>query len=507
MSRTKNSVKNLIAGIGSEVLITLIKFVTRTIFIQTLGAKYLGISGLFTNILTVLSLAELGIGTAITYSLYKPIANKDEHQIILLMKLYKNAFRLIGIAIAIIGLLLIPFLPIIIKDEINFVNLNFIFLLYLMQTVSSYLFFAYKSVIIKANQKERVITSIGLVYFVITNIIQIIILVVYSNFEVFVMISVISNVLQNITIAVKANKMFPYINKKTKDNLPKSEKINIFKNIYANFIYKINAVILNSTDSILLATFIGLEIVGIYSNYLLIVSTVKTILNKFYSAIISSLGDLHASENRKQEYAIFKIVNFFTFFVSGLAAIATFVVGNMFIKFWVGSEFVLSDLFVLLIAIEIYIFGIQRNLSIFRSAMGLFQQAKYRPILGIFINLSVSLILLNQIGIYGVVIGTIISILVTFLSFDPYIIYKYVFKKPTLDYYLINMRYFLTICIAGAISFYISKLINGEGIFYIVIYSLICIVVLSTFTYVFYRKTLEFRYLVNFIKKIYVSVK
>lgn len=507
MSRTDYSIKNLLVSSGGEILVIFLTFVTRTVFIHTLGTQYLGINGLFTNLLSMLSLAELGIGSAVTFDLYKPIANKDQRQIVLLMKFYGRVYKIIGFSIAGMGILLIPFLPYIIKDNVDFININFIFLIYLVQTVSSYLFFAYKSSLIKAHQREYIITTIGIVFSVITNMIQMLVLILLRHFEIYVLIVVLTNVIQNMAVAMQADKMFPYLKEKTKSVLSKEQRKKIYKNSYAAFFYKINSRVVNATDNILLSSFIGLDIVGVYSNYLLIFSTVKVFLNKFYSAILASLGDLHASANVQREYKIFKITNFFTVCAFGLAAIGIFVVGNEFISIWIGSDFTLSQVFVLLFALEIYIYGLEKNLSTFRTAMGLFQQAKYRPVFGMAINLGLSLLLINYIGIYGVIIGTIFSSLLTFMWFDPYIIYKYVFKRSVHEYYFTNFKYILFIFAAGSIAYNIAQLVRGEGFGYVMIHSGICVVVTCIFIVVIFYRTEEFQYLWKLAKRILSMIR
>jgi len=313
MSRTSNSIRNMTVSIAGQMLTVIFQFITRTVFINALGTQYLGITGLFTNIISMLSLTELGVGTAIIYKLYKPIEQNDEHRIYLLMKFYKAVYKIIGIAILVIGLIILPFLKSIIKDDISFVNIYFIFLLYLLQSVASYLFFAYKSALIHANQKEFITTGIGYVFVLISNILQIIALSIFKNFTLYVTISIFTTVAMNMVISIICDRMYPFINKKSNDTIDKSEIKQIFKDCYALLIYKANAVVLNATDNMVLSTFVGLSIVGIYSNYLMIFTFINTILTKIFSAITAGLGNLHASGDKEHEYEVFKNINFISF--------------------------------------------------------------------------------------------------------------------------------------------------------------------------------------------------
>lgn len=500
MSRVKNSLKNLIASSLSQGIGILLKFVSRTIFISVLGSQYLGINGLFTNLLSMLSLAELGVGAAITFNLYKPVADKDIAQIVKLMAFYRNAYRAIGLFVAIAGVALIPFLPTIIKDDISFIPVNVIFLLYLLQSVTSYLFFAYKSSIIRVNQKEYKITYIASVFSIITNVVQIILLLLYKDFKIYVLTLVIFGILQNLYVAHSANRMYPYIKQKIEIPLSKDEKKEIRKNCFAISIYKFNTVIQNATDNIILSAFIGLEIVGKYSNYLLILSTIKNLLNKFYTAIRASVGDLHAEGNIEKEFLIFRVISLFTVYAFGIAAVSTYVFANEFIMLWVGKEYVLSQLFVALLAFEIYIFGLQKNLATFRTSMGLFQQAKYRPLVGSIINIAISLMLVQRLGIIGVLLGTIISSLTTYMWFDPYIIYKYVFKKSVSHYYYTNIIYLLIILVSAIFVRYLISIIRITGLVYVITGLLLSILITTILLLLYCKQSEEYGYIVKLIK-------
>jgi len=489
-----------------QLLTILTQFITRSVFIRILGPQYLGINGLFSNIITMLSLAELGVGSAIIFNLYKPIQENNQKYIKLLMKFYKNTYRIIGLFILLAGIVLIPFLPYIIKDYDSLgqlgINSTLIFLLYLLQSVSTYLFFAYKAAIIRGHQKEYIITVIAAGITIITNIIQIIVLLLFKDFVIYTAVVILFIIIQNIITAVISTKMYPYISQKTNESLPEKDVKGIFKNCSALFLYKINSVVLTATDNIILSGYIGLSIVGMYSNYLLIYNSIRTILGKIYSALTASMGNLHASDNREQELRIFKLINYFTFIIFGIAAVGVFVTINKFIALWVGKTYVISTLFAFLIAIELYIDGLQKFLSMIRHSAGLFQQAKYRPLFGIIINLIISLILVNYIGIYGVIIGTIIANLSTFMWYDPIIIFRNIFKTSAKKYFFHNIIYIFLVILAGYISYYICLLINISGWGGFIIDFLICITVSLIVFILFTYRTYEFKYFRNMIKKI-----
>ncbi|MBE7020154.1 MAG: sugar translocase [Ruminococcaceae bacterium] len=502
MSRTKNSIKNAFTGIMGQILVIIMQFLTRTVFIYTLNEQYLGISGLFTNIISMLSLAELGVGTAIMYKLFKPIEEEDQHKIYLIMKFYKTVYRAIGLVILVIGLALMPFLKFFIKGDISFVNIYFIFFLHLIQCVSSYIFYAYKSALINANQKEYITSLINTIFLFISNIAQIISLFLCKSFELYITISIFNIIAINIAASIFCNKLYPYINKKTNETLPKEEKKEIFKDCYALFIYKVNGVVLSATDNIIISKFIGIITVGFYSNYSMIYSILNNFLTKFYNAITASLGNLHAQNDKKTEYDVFMQINFLTFVISTVAGVEIALVSNEFIKLWIGEKFVISEIIAWLLGYKFFLEGQKKVLSTYRNTMGIFQQAKYRPAIGALINLIVSIILVKFIGLPGVILGTVIADLSTYMWYDPKIIYQNSFEEKVIEYYIKRLKYTIVFFICGIISLCIIKITPITGLFGFIIHSGICILVSAAVILVLFRNTKEFQSSVNRFLKI-----
>ncbi|MBQ3392886.1 MAG: oligosaccharide flippase family protein [Lachnospiraceae bacterium] len=480
-SRTTNTIFNFTSSIGGQMVVMIMNFVVRTFFIQTLGKQYLGINGLFSNILTMLSLAEMGVGSAILFKLYEPLAKKDEHRITVLMKFYKTAYRYIGIAVAAVGLCLVPFLPYMIKNYDHLLELNIrpavIFLLYLLNSVSSYLFLAYKSAIIKADQKEYIITFISYIVTVARGVTQIIALVAGGPFELYVGISIFYVIVQNIIFALLADKMYPYINDRTDDKLSREETRGILKDCTALFIYKLNTVVLKSTDNLVLSVFLGLEMVGLYSNYYIFYTTIQTLFAKIFNAVSHSLGNLHTTKDRQHEYRIFKVVNLITVIMGGTAFIGIFVVADEFIRTWIGSEWVLEQPFSFIMGLELYTMAIRTALGKYRATMGLFQQAKYRPLAGMVINIVLSVALVGKMGISGVILATVIADWTTFMWYDPIIIHRHGFagEFPVSGYFAVNGKYLLLILLTGAVDYYVcARFLTGMGWISVIVHALIC---------------------------------
>lgn len=469
-SKTANTALNLASGLGSEILVYVLSFVTRTVFINTLGVEYLGISGLFANILMLLSLTDLGIGAALSYRLYKPLKDHNTDRIIRLMNFYKKAYFYIGVVILVLGICVIPLLKYCIKDYASLstigVNATIVFLLFLMQSVSSYWFSAYKSAIIRADQKEYMINIIGYAIVIVSNLLEIGTLLIFHNFMLYVTVAIVINIATGLINAALANRLYPFLKEKSNLSISKNERHDIFRDCKVIFLFSINTVVVKATDNLVLAAFIGLNIVGLYANYLMIYNAAKKIIKKIIRSAQASMGHLYASSDNDEKYHFFKLINFVMFIVCGLPAVCIAVLINEFITVWIGDRFVIPQPFPLLMAIELYIIGLKVILEQIRDVTGIFQRFKWPPIAGMVLNLGLSILFVNKFGIYGVIAGTIIAELLTTVLFYPYIIYKNAFAKQNkvIQFYLENGYYLFTLIISGVLCMLFNNYVfAGHG--------------------------------------------
>lgn len=512
-SRTKNTIYNLITSFGSQLFHIILQFAVRTVFIHTLGKAYLGIGGLFSNILTMLSLAELGVGSAIIFKLYKPIANNDNNRISALMKFYKQIYRVIGLVVALIGLCLIPFLPWLIKDYDKLATLNinavFIFCLYLFKSVSSYLFFAYRSAIIKANQKEYLINIIDFIFRVAFSILQIILLLVYPNFVAYLALSIFEVILKNIVVAIISSKLFPYINEQSSERLSRSEIKEVFKDCGALMLYKLNGVVLKATDNIVISSFLGLEYVGLYANYYMLYTFLHSVFTKLFGAVAHSLGNLHATTSGSHEYEIFRKVHLIAAIIGGTASVGIAVCSDELVQNWIGHDWIIAQPFSFLLGLEVITLSFRHFLSRYRTTMGLFQQAKYRPVLGAVINIIVSVVLVRFWGINGVLVGTILADWLTLMWYDPIIIHKYGFKAPEKikGYFLRTAKYILVIALTGVLDYYLCKrCFVGRGWLSLIIHGILCGITVPVVLVTISSKSSEGKFLLHFVFRIFRKI-
>ena len=495
MTRTENSKKNMITGMINQLLILIFRFITRTVFIYCLGEQYLGINGLFTNILTLLSLTDLGIGTALVFSLYKPIAQNDIKRQNIIIHYLKRVYIIIGLIIIAISLVLMPFLPYIIKEKVDFINLNIVFLIYVFQTASTYLFFASNTEFLNANQKNYIVNKISNIITIISNFAQILVLIIFKDFYIYIITVVIFGIIQSGIIAYKARKMYPFLKQKPKETLTKQEKKEIFKDCGSLLIYRTNYVVLTASDNVVISKFLGLSVVGLYSNYLLIVNSIINVLSTFFNAITASIGNLHASEESDKEYFIFRLVNLLTVTFFGVFAIGVYCLANEFITIWIGEKYLITGLFVLILAINLYIEGLRKFLSSYRSSHGLFRNAKFMPLFGMIVNIVVSILLVQKIGIFGVLLGTLISNLVSFMWYDPFIIYKKSFLKSPKEYYIKNIIYLLYFIVMGCLCNLICSIIPIHGVIGFIIRGFICVILPLVLLIIYYYNSEYGQYL------------
>lgn len=508
-SRTKNSIRNLVTGIGSNLLLTVIRFVCRTVLINTLGSAYLGINGLFSDILSMLSLTELGLDVAMNYKLYKPLAENDMPRIRALMKFYRYAYIVVGLVILGLGLLLIPFLPALIKDYDSITSLGLspvlIFVLYLSQSASSYLFFASKNAILKANQEEYILSVVGFISQFALNIAQIVTLVFLKNFTVYVALSIGFSILSNFLIALIAQKKYPEAFNKSDDKLSLSEIKDFFKDLGGAFIYKINNTVLHGTSNLIISTFIGLTVVGIYSNYLLLFTTITVILARFFGAFRASLGNLYAKESLEKRYAFFEICNFLAFLLYGTAGVGVAVCIDEMLTAWVGSDYVIAQPLALMIGAQIVMLGIKTSLGQIRYVTGAYRQMWYRPLISIVINLVVSIVMVNVIGIYGVVLGTLCADIFADFLIDPIVINKHCLEsyKPVFRYYSKQFMYMAVLALIGLVDYFIClNFLTGLGWLSVIVHVIICGLSVPLVFCLLFRNSHEFKYLFSLAKKL-----
>lgn len=491
-TRTENAVRNISVSIGGQVLNIVLNFVCRTIFIHVLGETYLGVSGLFSNILTVLSLAELGIGDAIVYKMYKPVADNDTDRIKSFMSFYKHAYWIIGLIVFIIGCFLLPFLPLLIKGGDNIEHISLIYFLYIVNSSSSY-FFAHKKLIIITDQKGYIDTINRYIFLTVQNVLQIIVLLLFGDFIIYLSIQIVMNLFANINIAKKANRLYPFI-KEPASKLPNNERRDIFKQTSALVLHKVGGVVVSGTDNILISSMIGIVYVGLYSNYLSILSIPQALLAYFFSPLTASIGNLINTSEKEHINTTFDNLFFINFWLYGLFSICLFVLCNIFIgKVWLDESYLLELTIVFFIVLNFYLTGMRQIVSSFKSASGLFWNDRFKPLIEALVNLVSSIILLKRFGLVGVIIGTTISSLTTTFWIEALVVYRNVLKKKASSFFLKYLQYFISTIAVGFVTWNLSLLVPVKGFFSFILCGALCLLVSNFGFWVLFHKSKEYK--------------
>lgn len=475
--REEKVIKNAAVGVVGQILTMLSSFVCRMVFVRLLSQEYLGAEGLFSNILTILSLSELGIGTAIIYYMYEPIAKNDNEKTLAFLQLYKKLYYGIGTVILVTGLLITPYITYFVNEiPEGFSNLHLIFVLYVINLAATY-FFAHKRTIIEANQNMYVLSTITYSFTFIQHILQIVLLILFRNFIVYLVTQVSITWLQNVIISYYAKKMYPFIEEESTYKLEKKDISGILNNIKAMFMHRIGNAVVNGTDNILITKFVGLAQTGINSNYSMILRALAAIFNVIFNGITASVGNLNALEDKKKVYNVFKKLYFFDAWIYTWASVCLFILSKPFISILFGEGYLFSTEIVLVIAINFYLSGMRQVTLRFRDAMGLFYKDRYKAVVESIINLVASLYLVQDYGIFGVFLGTTISTLLTSIWVEPYILYKYGFDVPFFDFVKITALYFFQTIVIGGIVFVIAEGLGEYSMIDVLVLVCVCMLV------------------------------
>lgn len=500
ISRTKMIFKNIFYGYISSFALLAMNFVLRTIFIKTLGATYLGVNGLFTNVLGVLSFAELGIGSALNYNLYKPVAEGNKEKIKSIMRLYKLAYRFIALIIAVLGILLIPFLDYIVKDPGDVGNIVVYYLIFLFNTASGYLV-SFKFSLVNAEQKKYVMTNINLIVSFIEKLLQIVVLITTKSFLAYLLTASIVTTAQKIFINWYLNRMYPYLLEKDAEKLDKDEVTSIKKNVLGLIFHKIGGVSVYQTDNIIISAFVNITTVGLVSNFTMVMQSIKGFVTVIFSGVVPSIGNLVATAGTEKQFSVFKIYNFLSFWIYGFCSIAFFVLLPPFITLWLGKENLIGMLPLLLLCIDFYLAGQKSTYINFKAGYGTYYEDRYTALIAAIINLVVSIIGAMLWGLTGVYVGTVVTCIYELIA-KPLITYERMTGNNVTNYFIATLKYFICTVAPAIVMYVISAVILKDVtiINFIIVAVILTIVVNGWFALLFF-KTEEFKYVIGLVKK------
>lgn len=502
MSRTKNATRNILAGLVNKLVHLGFPFLIRAIIIQTLGSEYLGLSSLFTSILQVLNLAELGFSNAVIYNMYKPVAEKDTKTICALLNLYKKIYRIIGIIVLVVGLALLPFLQVFIKGGVPAdTNIYILYLIYLLNTASTYFLFAYKSALVNAHQRNDIISNAHTITSLAQFVFQIIVLLVLKNYYAYIIVQCVTSILNNILVAFIAKKKYPeYV---CAGEVSKGQKKDIRKRVTGLMIQKVCATTRNSLDSIFISAMLGLTVVAMYSNYYTVMTAVIGVMSIITTSITAGVGNSVATESVEKNYRDMNKFNFIYMWLSGWLTACLACLYQPLMKLWVGEELLFPYGVVVLFCMYFYALKLGDVRSVYAEACGLWYESRFRAILETVANVILNVVLGHFFGVYGIIAGTLISLLVVNFGYGSSIIFQHYFKEQKIsDYFIRHGLMAILTADACAVTYLLCSLINLDGIFGLVARGAICMVVPNVIFYLVYCRTNTFKDASKFIKKI-----
>lgn len=500
-SRKKILIRNTKFGAIKTIVQYLLQFILRTIFIYTLGKEYLGLNGLFSNILGCLSIVELGIGTAIVFSMYKPIADGDVEKINSLHALYKKSFRIIASIIALLGILIIPALKYIIKSDVpSDINIYVIYLISLFNTVIGY-FWAHKRSLLFAYQRNDIESKVGTFQIISLSIVQIILLLTTKNYYSYVICTPIFTIIENLLISREAKKICPEIKSKAQP-LDKEISKEIRKNVIASSMNQLGGVFVTSTDNILISSILGLAILGVYTNYATIILSVTACIALITNNAKSTIGNMIASETSDYVYEKYNTFNFLMYWLSGFCSICLICLLNPFIYMWTNfsADYLLDFSVVIVLVVNFYISNTLSLTATYNVSAGLMWHNKWKSIIQGVVNIVFSIIFTKCWGLIGIFLGTLSSYIATPLWLDSYVLYKHYFKKNTFNYWIKYIKFTIITLIAGTICVLLCNLLPFSGVVWFILKACICLIVPNVIYILCYFKTIEFKECIKIIK-------
>ena len=501
-SRVKNTIRNIFFGYLGTLITSLLGFVSRKLFILKLSDTLLGVNGFYTGILSTLSLAELGIGTALNFSLYKPIAEGNTEEIKSYMALYKKAYRIIALVVAVIGVMLIPFLRLMASGASSVSDRDLIcyYLIFLFNSATSYLV-AYKYSLVNAEQKTYIQTNIITITKMISVTMQIVVLFLTSSFYAYLLTDLFIGTVQKIFVSKYLGKMYPYLEEKDVKPLTKKQKDEVKDKTSALLWLKIGDTARLQTDSVIITTFIGVLTTGVVDNFNMVINTVSSFVNTIFNSALPGFGNLIATESRNKQYEMFKVYRFFAVWIYGFSAVGFYILLSPLIQILYGQKWSMGANIMVWIIIEYYLKGERIVVNNFKTAAGKFEQDKYLAMIQGIVNLVISIVLAIKIGLAGVYIGTVVSgVIANFVR--PVIIYRECFGQKSLLYFLDSVKYHVVLILTLFLSAYLSKLtLPRVNLINFLITGIMITVVYNGIFLVSFGKCKEFGYLYSIFTK------
>ena len=504
--RTKKTIINTFVALASQIIIIFLGFFSRRVLIYSVGVQYLGINGLMTNILIIFSLAESGIGIAIGYALYKPLADNDIESIKSLMFLYKWIYRVFAFFTAVAGICFYPFLPLFLKGN-TAPNVGIIYFLFLFSSVASYLW-SYKTTINASDQNNYLYTIANTTTQIVVLIVKMLILYASENYVLYLTIDIGSTIIKNIVFSFILDKRYPFLKEKKVAKLSSDVKKNLVSNIKSLLLTKIGYIISQCSDNLVTSAMISVSAVGLYSNYTTLVNSVTGFVTTFTSGVTASMGNLMATEDNEYVYSVFKRIDFLNYLIYTFTAICLFCLIEPFITIWLGTEFVLSKDVLVLTIVLYYLKGINSAVDVVKNAGGLFRADKYVTIIEAVLNLGISIWGARRMGLVGVLAGTVISFIFCSFWVRPLYVYRMSFSQPFVKYLMELLKKIIIGCAICLVTYFLQLQVNLDSIFLCLLFKMVVTVLVSSgLLILFFHRSGEFIFAKNLASEILKKIR
>lgn len=501
IERTKNASRNILFGIILKAYQILVPFLIRTAMIYLMGVQYLGLNSLFTSVLQVLNLAELGVGSAMVYSMYKPIAEDDEVTICALMKLYRTYYRVIGLVIAVVGCALTPFIPNLIKSDVpSSISIYVLYLLNLGATVLSYWLFAYKNSILQAYQRTDVVSKVTLITSTIQYGLQIFVLWAFHNYYLYVIVMLATQALTNIVTAISVDKIYPQF--KPKGNVDKIQVQRINRRIRDLFTSKIGAIIYDSADTIVISAFLGLTALAVYQNYFYILNAVSGLIAVVFAACTAGIGNSIVVETKEKNYLDLNKFTFIITWISGVCSACLLCIYQPFMELWVGRDLMLTISAVVFFVIYFFVRQFNALFNMYKDASGMWHEDRFRPLAAALANLVLNLILVQFIGLYGILLSTVLAIVCVGMPWLLHNLFTVIFEKRYMWPFIRRLgKYTLAVLISCIVTYFICSKISISLVPMILVRGLICVIVPNLIYYLLFKNSEEYKETLLLVEK------
>ena len=492
IERTKNASRNIFFGVILKIYQILVPFLMRTAMIYLMGVQYLGLNSLFTSVLQVLNLAELGVGSAMVYSMYKPIAEDDETTICALMKLYRKYYRVIGLIIAVVGCVLTPFIPNLIKSDVpTGINVYILYLLNLGATVLSYWLFAYKNSVLQAHQRTDVVSKVTLITSTVQYGLQIVVLWFFRNYYLYAIVALSIQALTNVVTALCSNKLYPQFKPRGSVDRVQVQKIN--RRIRDLFTSKIGSIIYDSADTIVISAFLGLTSLAVYQNYFYILNSITGLIAVVFSACTAGIGNSIVVESKEKNYQDLKKFTFIITWIAGFCSVCLLCIYQPFMELWVGEDLMLSLSAVVCFVVYFFVRQFNALFNLYKDASGMWHEDRLRPLTAALTNLALNLILVQFIGIYGILLSTVLAIVCVGMPWLLHNLFTVIFNKKHIWSYIGRLaKYCSVVLFSCIVTYFICSRINIGSIPTILIRGVICMIAPNAIYYLAFRKTDEY---------------